>query len=168
MLACPFPPPSPRLERMLVVVCCGESPNSNLFEIGTEVGGRGDRRHHVTKLVSLSTLSPWCMYCTLYSIYCLHACALSYVHVCMSDAVLRIRNRDTVPFWPLDPGWANNQDADPGTGTNIPHHISESLLTIFWVKSTSILWCGSGSGIRNLFDFGSRIRNGKLRIQDPG
>ncbi len=38
---------------------------------------------------------------------------------------------------------------------NIPDHISESLETIFWVKNTEILGCGSGSGIRNLFDPGS-------------
>jgi hypothetical protein len=27
-----------------------------------------------------------------------------------------------------------NQDPDPGSGTNNPDHISESLETIFWVK----------------------------------
>jgi hypothetical protein len=38
---------------------------------------------------------------------------------------------------------------------NNPDHISESLETIFWVKNTSILLCGSG------------IRGGKIRIRDP-
>jgi hypothetical protein len=53
---------------------------------------------------------------------------------------------------------------------NVPDHISESLETIFWVTNTWILWCGSGSGIQNLFDPGSRIRDGKTRILDkhPG
>ncbi len=48
------------------------------------------------------------------------------------------RIRDTVPFWPLDPGsgWVKNQDPDPGAGSwmNNPDHISESLETLFWVK----------------------------------
>jgi hypothetical protein len=43
---------------------------------------------------------------------------------------------------------------------NIPDHISECLETIFWVKKVGYLLvcgsgCGSGSGIRNLFDPGS-------------
>ncbi len=33
----------------------------------------------------------------------------------------------TVPFWPLDPGLVKHQDPDPGSGMNIPDHISESL-----------------------------------------
>jgi hypothetical protein len=51
---------------------------------------------------------------------------------------------------------------------NIPDHIFESLETIFWIKSNSILCCGSL--IRNLFDPGSGIRNGRIRIRDkhPG
>ncbi len=51
-----------------------------------------------------------------------------------------------------------------GSGMNIPDHISENLETI--------LWCVSGSGIRNLFDPGSGIREGKkfgsgINIPDP-
>jgi hypothetical protein len=34
-----------------------------------------------------------------------------------------------------------------GSRMNIPDHISESLETIFWVKTTKILRRGSGSGI---------------------
>ncbi len=45
-------------------------------------------------------------------------------------AVLRIRTRDPVPFWPLDPGWVTE--------------------TIFSVKIL-ICGCGSGSGIRESF-----------------
>jgi hypothetical protein len=41
---------------------------------------------------------------------------------------------------------------------NIPDHISESLETIFWVKNIKIIGCGSGSGIRNLFDPGSGMK----------
>ncbi len=32
---------------------------------------------------------------------------------------LRIRIRDPVPFWPLDPGWVKVQDPDPGWTTRI-------------------------------------------------
>jgi hypothetical protein len=39
---------------------------------------------------------------------------------------------------------------------NIPDHFSESLEIIIWVKNTLILGCGSG------------IRDGKIRIYDPG
>ncbi len=44
----------------------------------------------------------------------------------MLDAVLRIRIRDPVPFWPLDPGSQT--------------HIFESLETNLCVKSSIILW----------------------------
>jgi hypothetical protein len=47
---------------------------------------------------------------------------------------------------------------------NIPDPFFESLETIFWVKNTLILLCRSGSGIRNLFDPESGIRDGK---KDP-
>ncbi len=51
-------------------------------------------------------------------------------------------------FWPRNPGWEKNPD--PGSGMNIPDQISESFETIFKVKNTRILWCGSGSRIRDL------------------
>ncbi len=54
------------------------------------------------------------------------------------------------------------------SGMNIPDHFPESLETILRVKNTKILLGGSGSGIRNLFDPGSEIRDGKIRIRDPG
>jgi hypothetical protein len=56
------------------------------------------------------------------------------------------------------------------SGMSIPDHISENLEIIFCVKNTYILLCGSGSGIRNLFDPKSGIRDGKIRIPDkhPG
>ncbi len=41
-------------------------------------------------------------------------------------SVLRIRIRDPVPFWPLDPGSQT--------------HTFESLVTVFWVKSFIFLW----------------------------
>ncbi len=37
-------------------------------------------------------------------------------------AVLRIRIRDPVPFWPLDPGWVKNQD---------PGYIWVKILKVF-------------------------------------
>ncbi len=54
-----------------------------------------------------------------------------------SSLVLRIRIRDPVPFWPLDPGSVIGffRISDPGSQT----HIFESLVTIFWVKSSIIL-----------------------------
>ncbi len=54
----------------------------------------------------------------------------------MFKAVLRIRIRDPVPFWPRpwirDPGWVKNEDPDPGWTSWIIFF--ESLETIFWVK----------------------------------
>jgi hypothetical protein len=56
--------------------------------------------------------------------------------------------------------------SDPGSGMNIPDHISGSLLykETFGLKNTylnSLMW------IRDLFDPGSRIRDGKIRTWDP-
>ncbi len=64
-------------------------------------------------------------------------------------AVLRIRIRDPVHFWPLDPGWEKNQDQDPGSGSgmNIPDHISESLETIWWVKILTFFDADADPGI---------------------
>ncbi len=45
---------------------------------------------------------------------------------------------------------------------DIPDHISES----FWVKNTWILWCESGSGIRNLFGLDPGV-NIRINIPDP-
>ncbi len=73
------------------------------------------------------------------------------------------------------------QDKQPGFATLLTyssclHQHPGSYLrqltveTIFWVKNTSILWCGCGSGIRNLFDPWSGIWDEKIRIRDkqPG
>jgi hypothetical protein len=53
-------------------------------------------------------------------------------------AVLRIRIRDPVPFWLLDPGSGIDFFWIPNLGSQT--HIFESLVTIFWVKSSIILW----------------------------
>ncbi len=68
----------------------------------------------------------------------------------------------------FDP-WIRDQDPYPGSGSrmNIPDHTSENL-GIFWVKNTQILWCGSGSGIRNLFYPGSGIEKICTRDKHPG
>jgi hypothetical protein len=67
--------------------------------------------------------------------------------------------------WIRDPGWVNNQDPDPGSGSrlNIPDHFSESLETIFWVKILKFFDADADAdpGSENLFDPGSRIRDGK-------
>jgi hypothetical protein len=69
-------------------------------------------------------------------------------------AVLRIRIRDPVPFWPLDPGWVNIQDPDPGWTTRII-----LLTTIFWVKILKFFDADARSGMENI-----RIR---IKILDP-
>ncbi len=52
--------------------------------------------------------------------------------------VLRIRIRDPVPFWPLDPGSGIGFFQIPDLGSQT--HIIESLVTIFWIKCSIILW----------------------------
>ncbi len=69
----------------------------------------------------------------------------------MYTTVVRIRIRNLVLFCP----WI--RDGKTGSRMNIPDKFSESLETVFRVKNTWILWCGSGSETRNLFDAGSGI-----------
>jgi hypothetical protein len=80
--------------------------------------------------------------------------------------VLRIRIRDPVPFGPLDPGWIKNKNLDPGSGMNIPDHISESIETIVGVKVLKLFDADPDSGSRNLLEPGSGME--KIRIRDPG
>jgi hypothetical protein len=80
--------------------------------------------------------------------------------------MLRIRIRDPVHFDPgILPGWVKKSRS--GSGMNIPDHIFEGLETIFCLNNPLILWCGSGSGIQNLFDPGSGMEKFRicLRIQ---
>ncbi len=67
-----------------------------------------------------------------------------------------------------DPWIRDGKKSGSGSGMNIPDHISEILETVFWVKNTQILWCGSGSGIRNLFDPGSGIPDPGWKNSDLG
>ncbi len=65
-----------------------------------------------------------------------------------SKPELRIRIRDPVPFWPLDPGSGMGKNQDPGSGINIPdpQHCSKQTKQIlgsnrpetkfFWFKPT--------------------------------
>ncbi len=55
-----------------------------------------------------------------------------------------------------DPWIRDGKSPDPGSGINIPDHISESLVTPFWVK------------IIKFFVVDQGIRDGKIGIQDPG
>ncbi len=59
------------------------------------------------------------------------------INTCVLYTVLRIRIRDPVPFWPLDPGsglvFSGSWISDLGPGSQT--HIFDSLVTIFWVKS---------------------------------
>jgi hypothetical protein len=67
--------------------------------------------------------------------------------------MLRIRSRDPALFFTPgsgmekipDPGWEKIRILDPGSTKDMPDHISESLVTIIWVKNAQILCCGSGS-----------------------
>ncbi len=56
------------------------------------------------------------------------------------------------------------QTRDMGSGMSTP--VTPDLI-FEWVKNTSILWCGSGTGIRDLVNPGSGIRDVKNRIRDP-
>ncbi len=76
-------------------------------------------------------------------IICINFCMFPYAYVIrvvnsLLTAVLRIRIRDPVPFWPLDPGSGirNRFFPDPGS----QDHIFKTFLTIFLVKSSIILW----------------------------
>ncbi len=51
---------------------------------------------------------------------------------------------------------------------NIPDRIFESLETIFWVKIPKFFDADAEPGSANLLDPGSGIRDGKIRIRDPG
>ena len=53
------------------------------------------------------------------------------------------------------------QDQDPGSGMNIPDHISESLETILWCKILKFFY--APSGIFLTLDPGSGMEN-----SDPG
>jgi hypothetical protein len=59
-----------------------------------------------------------------------------------------------------DLGWKKNPD--PESKMNIPDHISEIN---FGVKNILINWCGSGTGIRDLFDNGSGMAKSRSGIQ---
>ncbi len=91
------------------------------------------------------------------------------VQIYVRKAVLRIRIQGPGVFFTPGygiPGWVKNQDPDPGSGVNIPRaekHFSG-------LKILKCLCCGCASGIWNLFDSGSGIRDGKIRIRDkhPG
>jgi hypothetical protein len=60
------------------------------------------------------------------------------------------------------------RDPDPGSIMFIPDHISESLVTIFWAKTTKILCYGSGIPV--LFNPGPGMEKFRSGIQDkhPG
>ncbi len=50
--------------------------------------------------------------------------------------------------WIRDPGWVKNQDPDPGCTSQIIG-ISESLKTIFWVKTLKFLDADADPGWKN-------------------
>ncbi len=66
-------------------------------------------------------------------------------------SVLRIRIRDPVPFWPLDPGSGMGKKSRLGSGKHMLDNIPESLETTFWR--------GSGSGFEIWESFWIWIRD---------
>ncbi len=66
----------------------------------------------------------------------------------------------------MDPR-VKNKVSDPvsGSGINNTDHISEALITIFWVKILKNLLCRSGIRDGKNSDSGSGM--GKIRIRDP-
>ncbi len=50
-----------------------------------------------------------------------------------------------------DPGWEKIQRQE----MNIPDLIFENLVSVFWVKKTLVIFCGSGSEIVSTLDLGS-------------
>ncbi len=90
---------------------------------------------------------PWIRQCCGYGIRCLFDP--------LDPAVLRIRIRDPVPFWPLDPGWwvknrIRIRDEQPGS------YIRELRNQFYGVKILKLFDADPGSGMEK---FGSGIRN---------
>ncbi len=58
-------------------------------------------------------------------------------------SVLRTRIQDPVLFWPLDPACGMEKSwsgiRGPRSGINIPDHISQRVVKIFWVQKNNIL-----------------------------
>ena len=79
------------------------------------------------------------------------------------SAVLRIRIRDPVSFWPPDLGSGMDKKSRSGSAMNIPDHIYKSLETIFGLKYLNSLM---RMRIRIRESFWPGIRDGKN--SDPG
>ncbi len=82
--------------------------------------------------------------------------------------VLRIRIRDWVPFWPLDPGWEKVsiriRDEQPGSYfLELRNH----FFPFFGVK-IQILWWGSGIRDGDSSDPGSGMKKNRIRDKHPG
>ncbi len=99
-----------------------------------------------------------------------HICCLQY---CGSGSGIR----DLVPFWPLDPGSAIRNRFFPDLGSRIPDprsqtHIFDGIVTIFWVKSSIILWKLAQIFFRSISlccCFWIRDRGSRMgKNQDPG
>ncbi len=74
-------------------------------------------------------------------------------------SVVSVADPDLVPFWPLDPGSVIVFFRIPDLGSQT--HIVESLVTIFWVKSSIILW-----KLAQIFFFSTSSGSG-INIPDP-
>ncbi len=84
------------------------------------------------------------------------ACGLSFYAVnrtagCLSLLSPVVADPESGGFLPPN---RDGKNPDPGSGINIPDHISKSLVAIFWVKIMKFLLCVRGSGMEKL---GSRI-----------
>ncbi len=81
---------------------------------------------------------------------------------CEKKAVLRIRIRDPVSFWPLDPGSGMGKKSGSGFGIRDEQpgsyflELRNHFCSFFWVKILKSFDADLGSGM------------GKIRIRDPG
>jgi hypothetical protein len=107
----------------------------------TDTASRSECRHsHLSSMTS----SEWCH---------LQECCGSGIRCFLTP---RSRIRD-------------GRNPDLRSGINISDHISKSLVTIFGLKNTLVLFCGSGSGIQYLFDpgFGTEKFGSETNIPYP-
>ncbi len=72
---------------------------------------------------------------------------LKFCWYLLTFVMLRIPDRDPKLFWPLDLGFGMGKKSGSGSGMNNPDHVSESLVTIFWVKILKFFVADPGSRI---------------------
>ncbi len=118
------------------------------------------------------------MCCGSASLWCRPSSGSPFSRWCGSDlslwygfwSVLRIRIRDRVPFWPLDPGSGMGRKSASGSGIRDEQpgsyflELRNHFFVFFGLKYLHSLMRIRDPGWRQ---FGSGIREGKSRIRDP-